>query len=194
MDLLVAHIDRVAGCRPTSSEAGADWVMIVVMFMVIISIFVAMAMVLVEHGLGMGVERSGGGSEHGGFSGWVARAVVNMLEALLTARIGEAVARSRLVAIAFCILDKGHDSLLNLEHRPTSVQEFTSGRSRTGASWAHRPLHHLISSMIMSLGYIGSTIPLGFEKGCRLCRRYLFFTIRYKQACGLGGARPGPRS
>lgn len=112
----IVEIAGVPGCCSTGEEARADLgIMGMVVVVVVMIVAMLMAMVL-ENGAGVWIEGSGGGSEHGGVPGRVTGTVMHMLETLLTTRIGEAVTRSRLIAIAFGVLDEGQNALLNLEH------------------------------------------------------------------------------
>lgn len=81
-------------------------------------------------------------------------AAAEMLEALLATRVGVSVTGSRLVTVAFCVLDKGHDPLLDLEYgRASAGRQGIAAGSRPAASRHQRaagPLYHFVSRRSMA--------------------------------------------
>lgn len=102
MHFVVNKISWFARSCPTGAEMRAYWLRWIVIMVMIMPV----SMSFVEYGAGVGIERAGGGPEHGRVPGRLSRSVMDMLEALLAARIRVSVAGTGLVAITFRILDK----------------------------------------------------------------------------------------
>lgn len=77
------------------------------------------------------------------------RATAQMLEAFLTTGISVSITRSRFVTVGFCVLDKGHDPLLDLEYGRSSARGGGIASGSGPAAGKHQrtagPLDHFIS-------------------------------------------------
>ncbi|KAH6606844.1 hypothetical protein Trco_005997 [Trichoderma cornu-damae] len=97
----------------------------------------------------MGVEVSGGRAQERWLARIAGRAAAEVLEALLAARIGVSVTGPRLVAVALCVLDKGHDPLLDVVYGRAPAERRGVAPSGGGPAAGMRPraagpLHHLV--------------------------------------------------